>query len=190
MGKWVEELGVKMKRLSPKDQRAVTIGAVLAVLILIYVLADNLWLDHWADVRAQLEQNRQKLEEIGLDDSPGSQVRRDLRLRAVPAFEMPRNEDEQRLIFVRKFSEQVQKAGIKLTTMPQYQTHTSVEANLGLKVLRLHCRGKCNFSQTLNLLAGLYENPYLVGIEDFQLKCDPKNRQEVEITLIVSTLAR
>ena len=179
-----------MKKLSPKDQRTATIGAVLAALIVVYVLADNLWLDHWADVREQIKLNKQKLEEIGLDDSPGAQMRRDLRLRAVPAFEMPRDEDEQRLIFVRKFSEQVKKAGIKLTTMPQYQTHTRVEADLGLKILRLHCRGKCNFSQALNLLAGLYENPYLVSIEDFQLKCDPKNRQEMEMSLIVSTLAR
>jgi len=179
-----------INKLSPKDQNALKIGAVLAALILIFVYIVSPWLDHWAGVREQLEQKKQILAKIILDDSPAAQARSDIMLHSVPAFEMPQKEDEQRLIFVRKFSEQVQKAGIKLTEMPQYHSHIRIQPKLGLKILRLHCCGKCNFSQALKLLAVLRENPYLVSIEDMQLKCDPKKRQEMELILTVSTFAR
>lgn len=179
-----------MKKLSPRDKRALTIGVVTAGLILIYVFANEFWLNHWAPVRMQITQHQDKLARLGLDDSPAARARRDMMWRKVPVFEPPQAEDQQRLLFARKFEEQVKKAGVKLTTMPQYQSHIRSQPELGLNILRLHCQGKGNFSQVMDLLAALYENPYLVSIDDFQLKCDPKKRQEIEMTLTISTFAR
>ena len=45
-------------------------------------------------------------------------------------------------------------------------------------------------SQALDLLAKLNENPYLVGIEEFRLKIDPKKRSEVELNITVSTFTK
>jgi hypothetical protein len=42
----------------------------------------------------------------------------------------------------------------------------------------------------LDLLARLNENPYLIGIEEFKIKVDPKKRHEVEFDLTVSTFAK
>ena len=54
----------------------------------------------------------------------------------------------------------------------------------------MKCSGKCKFAQILDLLASLKENPYLVGIEEMRIKCDTKNRQEIELDLTVSTFAK
>jgi succinate dehydrogenase flavin-adding protein (antitoxin of CptAB toxin-antitoxin module) len=42
----------------------------------------------------------------------------------------------------------------------------------------------------LDFLAQLNENPYLVGIEELKIKCDPKKRGEVELDLTVSSFAK
>ena len=60
----------------------------------------------------------------------------------------------------------------------------------GYKQLLLVCKAKCRFSQALDLLARLNENPYLVGIEEFKIKVDPKKRTEVELNLTISTLTK
>jgi hypothetical protein len=43
--------------------------------------------------------------------------------------------------------------------------------------------------QVLDFLERLNENPYLVGVEELKIKCDPKKRGEVELDLTVSTFA-
>jgi len=45
-------------------------------------------------------------------------------------------------------------------------------------------------NQLLDLLAGLNDNPYLLGIEDIQFKYGTKERKEMDIVLTVSTLVR
>ena len=40
------------------------------------------------------------------------------------------------------------------------------------------------------MLAKLNENPYLIGVEEFKIKVDPKKRAEVDLDLTVSTLTK
>ena len=54
-------------------------------------------------------------------------------------------------------------------------------------LMNIQCKGKCQFAQVLDLLARLNENPYLVGIEAFKIKCDKNNPQDVELDMTVST---
>ena len=57
--------------------------------------------------------------------------------------------------------------------------------------VRLRCRSdKCKLSKVLDLLAALEENPYLVGVEEFKVECDPKKRKDFKLDIIVSTLAK
>jgi hypothetical protein len=60
--------------------------------------------------------------------------------------------------------------------------------------LKVKCKGKCKFDQLLDFLAGLKENPYLVGVEELRVTCDtkvpPEKRNQVEIDLTVSTFAK
>jgi hypothetical protein len=106
----------------------------------------------------------------------------------VPTFEMPRSEEKQKFLFRDKFNEQLKKAGIKSEPLQIPPVGRSRQA--GYKLLRLKSTGKAKFGQVLDLLAKLKENPYLVGIEEMRIQCDPKKRQEVELELTVSTFVK
>ena len=106
----------------------------------------------------------------------------------VPTFEMPVEEEKQQFRFRDQFNEQLKKAGIKndpLQIIPDRRSPIS-----GYKSLHLSCTAKCKFSQALDLLAKLNENPYLVGVEEFRMKIDPKKRSEVELDITVSTFTK
>jgi hypothetical protein len=56
--------------------------------------------------------------------------------------------------------------------------------------MRFQYTGKCKFEQVIDLLSHLNENPYLVAVEEIEMKCDPKKRQEMDLNLIVSSFVR
>jgi len=173
-----------IKNLSQRDKRALKFGAICVAAIVVFVFATG-WLGHWAEVRKSLDVKRNKLKVI----SPSKGKQEGL-MSIVPVFEMPGSEEKQKFLFRDKFNEQLKKAGIKSETLQFLPVGKSRRAD-GYKLLRLQCRrGKCNFGQVLDLLAGLKENPYLVGIEEFKIKCDPKKRQEFELDLTVSTFVK
>jgi hypothetical protein len=168
-------------RLSKRDKRALVIGGICAAaIIFIFVLKIP---ERWAQARKSLASVRAKLKAIDAE-----QAKRAGLMSIVPAFEMPQVEEKQTFLFRDKLNEQLKKAGVNskpLQVLPVAKARQS-----GYKLLRLKCSGKCNFEQALDLLAGLNENPYLVGIEEFKIKCDPKNRQAVELDFTVSTFVK
>ena len=60
----------------------------------------------------------------------------------------------------------------------------------GYKCLQLQSKGECEFGQLVDLLTALNSNPYFVGVEAVTLKCDPKDRNKMDVTLTVSTYAK
>ena len=169
--------------METRNRRAMSIGLAAAGLILLYHFAIDPWLGHWEQVRAELTIHRQKIEML--------QPRHEAAGPAIPAFAMPEKEDRQRLEFEREFNEQLQKAGLQITAMPQYlSSQGKAQPGLGVKLLQMQCRGKCNLAQALDLLAALEENPYYVAVEEFKLECGQQNRQEMELTLAVSTFCQ
>jgi hypothetical protein len=176
--------GAMIGRLSERDKRALKTGAMCVVGILVVVFATT-WLGHWSHVRKSLKANRVKLEAISL-----SEAKRAGLMTIVPACEMPQDEEKQKILFRSKLNEQLKEAGIKSEVL-QYLRAEKSRREGGYKLLRLECRrGKCKFEQVLDLLAGLKENPYLVGIEEFRIECDPKKRQEFELDFTVSTFVK
>jgi len=170
-------------RLSQRDKRAVKIGAVCAVAVLMLVFAAK-WFDHWAQVSKSLATARDELEVI----RPPKAKQEGL-LSIVPVLEMPQSEEKQKLLFRDKFNEQLKKAGIKSEPL-QFLSSKKSKGQVGYKILRLRCRCKGNFGQMLDLLADLNKNPYLVGIEEFRIRCNEKKRDQIELDLTVSTFAR
>ena len=103
---------------------------------------------------------------------------------------MPQDQEKQKFLFRDKLSEQLKKAGIKAKPLKVLAVSKSKRVD-GYQVLRLQCKGaKCKFDQMIDLLANLKENPYLVGIDEFRVRCDEKDRQQVEFDLTVSTFVR
>lgn len=174
-----------MTQAESRNRRAMVVGgaAAAAILLLTYVVSP------WLEVRERLGKLEGKLSAASSQTAAEQAYR--LRLaRAVPAFEMPVGEDEQRLRFLRSFSEQVKKAGLGLAGMPQYKGRAETQGELGVKLLRLECQGKCKFEQGLDVLAKLYENPHLVAAEAMTFRCVSDNREDWELSLTVSTFVQ
>lgn len=171
-----------IEKLSQRDKRALKFGAVSVAAILVFMFATT-WIGHWTQVRESLAVARTDLRIISL-----TEARQEGLLTIVPVFEMPKKMEEQKFLFRNKFSEQLKKAGIKSGPV-QFAAGKSAQQD-GYRMLRLKCKAKCKFDQVLELLANLKNNPYLVGIEQLNIKCDPKKRQEVELDLTVSTFAK
>ena len=169
-------------KLTEKDIRALKLGAVGAILILLFVVGSE-WRDRWAAAKTKGAALEAKLSVIDVD-----KVKQAGLTSIVPAFEMPQVEDEQSFLFRDKLSEQFKKAGIKNKPL---QVQTSRKSpRPGYNLLLVKCNAKCRFSQVLDLLSRLNENPYLVGIEEFKIKkVDPKKPEELELDLTVSTFA-
>lgn len=165
--------------LSERDKRALKIGAACMAGILVFVFATE-WLEHWSKVRKTLAVAKAEIKAI----NPSGPAHEGLRA-IVPAFEMPQEEEEQKVLFRNKLNEQLKRAGIN--SEPLQALGIVKSKDTGYKLLRLKCSGKAKLTQVFDFLAALNENPYLVGIEEMRIKCDPKKRQEVELDLTIST---
>jgi len=171
-----------LERLSQRDKRAFKIGAICVVGVVAFVFGTK-WIGRWAQVRRSLAEVKAKLETISVDNTKQAAV-----ASIVPVFEMPQKEETQKFLFRNKLNEQLKKAGIN--SKPLQVLPAGKPRQDGYRLLRLKCNAKCRFGQLLDFLARLNENSYLVGIEEMRVKCDPKNRQEVELDLTVSTFVK
>ena len=179
-------------QMSERDKVVLKVGAVLAGLILFTYLVILPSVGRWNSVKDYVKSHEAIMDNLGLSDSV--QAERELKrlVQAVPTFAMPLNEDQQRQIFQEKFYEQIRSCRINVTSPPQFQAQVRAhpDKTLGLNVLRLKCRGTCRFKDAMDLLAKLYENPYLYSVEEMQLICGERNRDEIDLTLVVTTLCQ
>ncbi len=171
-----------MMKLSEKDVRALKLGAVGAAIIVVFMVGST-WYERWGNARTEGAVLKAKLQAIDVDDAKYKGL-----MSIVPAFEMPRIEEEQQFLFREKLNDQLKDAGIRGAVLEIITGRKSPVT--GYKSLHLKCNAKCKFSQALVLLTRLNENPYLVGIEEFRMKIDPKKRSEVDLTLTVSTFTK
>ena len=178
----IEKLRTMIEKLSQRDIRVLMIGFVCVAAILVFVFASEL-LGRWAEARASLAEVKNKLELIDVDKAKRAGL-----LSIVPVFEMPEKEETQRFLFRDKLNEQLKKAGIK--NQPLQVASIGKSGQAGYRLLRLKCSAKCRFTQVLDLLANLKENPYLVGVEELRMRIDKKKPQEVDLDLTVSTFIK
>lgn len=169
-------------KLSPKDVRAMKFGAAGAALILLFVFG-SAGHQRWTRAKANGAVLQSKLDIINVDKAKQAGL-----MSVVPAFEMPQVEEEQKFLFRDKLTEQLKKAGIRNKPLQIQAGRKSSQS--GYKLLLVKCSATCSFEQVLDFLAGLNENPYLVGIEELKIKCDPKNRGQVELDFTASTFAK
>lgn len=168
-----------MQKLSERDKRIIKLGAVCAVGIVIFFFGAS-WLEKWSDVRAGAKLKEIQIQGVNISDAKLAGL-----LSIVPVFEMPEKEEEQKSRFREKFLDQLKRAGIKHEPLKVVTTKTTLYK--GYKLMNIQCKAKCKFTQVLDLLAKLNENPHLVGVEAFKMKCNKSKPQEVELDLTVST---
>lgn len=170
-------------KLSQRDKRALKIGAVGAVAILAFTFGTK-WVGHWSEVRESIAAKKTTLKSIQVDKAEQERL-----MSMVPVFETPQDEEKQKFLFREKFYEQLKKVGFKGEPIKVLRARKA-QTGTGYRLLGLQTRGKCNFEQMLDLLTNLNENPYLVGIEELMMECDPKKRREFKLDLTVSTFVK
>lgn len=170
-----------IEKLSEKDIRALKFGAIGAAVILVFVFG-SAGHDRWTKAKANAAVLQTKLDAIDVDKARQAGL-----MSIVPVFEMPQVEEEQKFLFRDKLSEQFKRAGIRNNPLQVQAGRKSPQS--GYELLLVKCNATCQFVQVLDFLERLNENPYLVGVEELKIKCDPKKRGEVELDLTVSTFA-
>ena len=173
-------------RLSQREKRMLALGAVCAAAILLFTYGPK-WLEHWRRTRTSLATLRGKMELTNVDKAKQAGL-----FSIVPVFKTPQVEEKQKLLFRDKLNEQLKRVGIRSDPLQVSPGGKSPAA--GYKLLRLKCSAECRFGQVLDLLAGLKDNPYLLGVEEMRITCDkkkpPGQRQQVKLDLTVSTFVK
>ncbi len=176
-------------KLSQRDKKALKLAAVAVVAIVGYLFAAAPWIDSWRLTAGQLSRQRGELKSISKTDRAAAVKRAGL-MATVPKLEMPKKENIQMPLFREKINEQLKQSGIKVKSL-KYLTRKTPKAAGGYRTKLLECRGQAKYGQIIGLLASFRDNPYLVGIEDIQLKCDMKDRgKPMDLILIVSTFVK
>jgi hypothetical protein len=178
------------RKLNEREKRMLLIGGAAVVVILVFTYGTK-GIDRWEKSRSSLAAAKRKLGEVETDKARLAGL-----MAQVPVFEAPQAEEKQKSLFREKLYEQLKKAGIN-SEPPQPLLGKKI--NIGgvtYQVLKVKCKGKGKFDQLLDFLGNLKENPYCVGVEDLQFRCDTKEQPEkrkdkdVEIDLTVSTFVR
>jgi len=177
-------------KLSQRDKRALKLAAAAVAAIMVYLFIMAPWIDNWRLAANELASLRTDLNSI-VSNGSGAEAAKQAGLAAVVArLEIPQKENIQQPLFREKINEQLKKAGVNVKSL-KYLTKKTPKGPGGYKTNLLECRGKAKFAQILDLLASFRDNPYLVGIEDIQLNCDMKDRnQPMDIVLVVSTFVK
>ena len=181
-----------VSQMSERDKYILKVGAVIVVLILFVRFVMLPSIGRWNTIKERVKNDEAIMANLGLTDS--AQAGRELKrlVETVPSFAIPLNEDQQRQIFQEKFYEQLRSCRINVTSPPQFQAQVRAhqDKTLGLNIMRLKCRGTCRFRDAMNLLAKLYENPYLYSVEEMHLIIGDRDRDEIDLTLVVTTLCQ
>ena len=171
-----------LEKLGKKDIRAIKLGVTCVVGIILFLIGNNLY-DRWTEAKAATTLLNNKLESIDVDKAKRAGI-----VSIVPKFEMPKEEEEQKYLFMDKLTEQFKKAGIKNQPLEVVSTTSSKTA--GYKLLKMKCSATCKLTQVLDLLANMKDNPYLVGVEELRIRKDKKKPQDVSLDITVSTLVK
>ncbi|MCF7955626.1 MAG: hypothetical protein K9M75_07485 [Phycisphaerae bacterium] len=179
---------MKPNKLSEKDKKTIKIGAVLMAIILVSG-GMNILLSEYSKTSKELNAVKTKFNSV-MPNSDGSLTLKQAGLfNIVPVFETPTKEDIPGAKFREKFMEQLKKAKVNFKDLNLLPMSNKTN-ECGFRKRNLHCQGKCTFAQAMDLLASLYENPWFVGIEEFKIECDPKNRSQMDLTITVSTFIK
>ncbi len=178
------------RKLNEREKRILLIGVVAVVAIAVLGYGTR-GLDRWNKNRVSLTAAKKKLGEVETDKAKLAGL-----MTLVPAFETPQAEEKQTTLFREKLLEQLKKAGINPEPPQPLPGKKMMVAGASYRVVKIKCKAKCKLDQMLDFLANLKENPYCVGVEELQIRCDTKEPPEkrkdkdVEMDLMVSTFVK
>jgi hypothetical protein len=177
---------MKKMKITDRDKRAIILASIAAIVIVLWFGVLDKWFDDWETVRKELNVKQGKFDLVAA--SPNLSPADKGLFSIVPVFEMPAPEQQQSRAYMKKINEQFKKLKIKAEL--KFLKTVGAKSGSGFRTLRLQCQGKCKYTQVMDLLVKLYENPHFVAVEQLSVTFDPKKAGQVDFTIITSTFAK
>ena len=177
--------------LSVRDRRAIILGGLALLIILVGHFALIPWINSWTGARAQITEARKELADVQLGLSSILGQRRRLEQAYGPAVNGPLALDAQtaRLDLFEAVRETFAAAGFKPSEYRR-QRPRALSAVPDVQIVPLEVPGSCNLSQLLKSLIGLRKAKTFVFVDSFSITNDEKKPGTFQINIRVATLAR
>ena len=176
--------------LSTRDRRAIIVGGLALLIILVGHFALMPWLESWSGARAQIIEARRELNDVQLRVRRILGLRRRLEQIYGPAVNKPLEDlDAARLSLFKTVQETFRAGGFKPSEY-RLQRPRVLSAVPGVQIVPLEVPGQCNLSQLVKSLAGLCKAKTFVFVERFSIDNDEKKPGTFKVTMVVATLAR
>lgn len=170
-------------RLSARDKKALIILAVFTVAMIVFLGGGKL-----SETRRQTRQSYEMAvdELAGLVHAGSSGGT----LAVAPGFVFPENGGEEQILAFRDaLNGQFRQVGMNSNPL-QVMSASGNERINGNQLVRIQATATGDFSQVLNLMAQLYENPHLVGLDRFRINMAQGRGSQAELEMTVLTLTR
>ena len=175
--------------LSPRDRRAILLGAVGLLIILAGRFVLLPWIDSWKDARRSIAEARVELGEAERQIYRVLGQRRRLEKIYGPAVNKALdNRQSAQVKLIEGVQEVFKTGGVKLTGYDP-QRPKSLREVPGVEVVAWQIRAKCKLPQLVKCLAGMRKSETLIIVDWFSVVNNEKKPGELEITMMVATLA-
>ena len=177
-------------KLSARDRRAVTFGAAALGVILILRLGLIPWLGSWRQARIDMSQTRAELGELGGQMDRLMRIRQRLTETYGPGAANPLPDVEAARIGLPKtISDMLKAGGLGVGSITPQPPHPLREVP-GVELLCFQVKGRCKLPQLAKSLAEMQKAESLVFVERLIAIGDEKKPGQLDVTLILGTLAR
>lgn len=175
-------------KLSEKDQKTLKVGGLLIVMIVVCGSL-NILVKEYSKTSKELKTAKAKFNSVKPKSDGSLNPLQARYYKKVPVYKLPQEEKIPGETFRLEFLKLLRDCKINFTVLNHLPMSSKKNA-AGFRTRNIHCKGKCSFQQAVDLLAKLYETPRFVGIEDFKIECNPKNRSQMELAITVSTFIK
>lgn len=175
--------------LSDKDKRAIRIGAIALGIILVARFLLIPWMDSWFDARRRIATADEQLERLQKPIRRALGLQKHLERLYGPGVNRPCQDIEAAKLSLMKVAGQLAKFGGMQPSSNVPQRGRSLANVPGVEIVLLQIRGKCDFPQFSKTLAALMKSETLVFVERLSLTNDQKKPGQLDVTLVLATLA-
>ncbi|MDY7011004.1 MAG: GspMb/PilO family protein [Planctomycetota bacterium] len=175
--------------LSPRDRRALLLGAAGLVVICAAHFAVIPWVESWTAAREQIVANQQQLrDQERLIRSVLGQQRRLMETYGLAVNNQLEDLETARVSLFKEVQEVLKTSDFKLTDYQPRPPRILREIS-GVEIVPLQVRGKCQLPQLVKCLSGMRKADTLVIVDRISVTNDEKKPGQLEVTMVLATLA-
>ena len=175
-------------KLSPRDLRALGLGAGALLVILATRFAVSPWIDSWTGARQAAAADRRRLEDLAGNIRKVVGQRRRLEKAYGPGVNRPLEDAETARISLLAVQDVLKAAGFQPAEVEPRPSRQLREVP-GAQVLALGLKGKCKLPQLAKCLAALREAKTLVFVDRLTVTNNEKKPGDLEVAMTLAALA-